>query len=557
VSASPTSQAAGDAAVNAGVVAQPEPHIYEAPPTHKWIIAISIMLGTILEILDTSIVNVALPHMQGSFSASIDEVTWVVTSYLVANGIMIPMTGWISARFGRKRYFLMSVTGFVLASAACGAAQTLDQMVFFRLLQGFAGAAMQPSSQAILMETFPPEEQAMAMAFWGIGMMVAPVMGPTVGGWITDNWSWRWNFYINVPIGIAAIVMVSTFLHDPPYLRKLRAKRGGIDYPGIVLIALSLGLLQIVLDRGQRADWFDSAWVTYATAGAVISLVLLVWREFKYPDPILDLRILYKPSFTLALLLLVQMTFMLYGVNLLNPIFLQEFMGYSALQAGIALAPRGLGAAAAMLLVGQLERYRVGSSRGLWFFGFGLQVYSIYKMATWNLDVGYWQVLWPTVMMGAGFSTIFPPLSAATLSCIERERMGYASSLFNMIRNTGAAVGISVMTSMLVSHQQIHQTYLAQHFSVFEAWRMKMAPPLMPGSPHFMGLAQQLSGQKQGLAGVYNMILRQASMLALNDIYWSLLWMIVLTFPPLLVAWLWANSKVKPQVSGADAAMVH
>src|SRR5260370_13228716 len=275
------------------------PHLADAPSVHKWIIALSVVVGTLVEMLDTSIVNVALPHMQGTFSTSVDEITWVVTSYLVANGIMIPMTGWISARFGRKRYFLFSVTGFVLASAACGAAQSLSQMVLFRLLQGLAGAAMQPSSQAILMETFPPEEQAMAMAFWGIGMMGAPVLGPTVGGWITDTWSWRWNFYINIPLGITALVMVSTFLHDPPYLTRLRARGGRVDYPGIVLIALTLGLLQIVLDRGQRADWFSSAWVTYATIGSVSAAILLVWRELSFPDPIVDLRILRIPTFTI------------------------------------------------------------------------------------------------------------------------------------------------------------------------------------------------------------------------------------------------------------------
>ncbi|HXR34769.1 MAG TPA: DHA2 family efflux MFS transporter permease subunit, partial [Candidatus Binataceae bacterium] len=240
-----------------------------APPPHRWLVALAVMLGTALEILDSSIVNVALPHMRGSFSASLDEISWVVTSYLVANGIMIPMTGWISARFGRKRYFIISVTCFIGASILCGAAQSLQQMVVFRLLQGMAGAAMIPSSQAILMETFPPEEQQLAMAVWGMGLMVAPILGPTLGGWITDNWSWRWNFYINLPIGMIAIAMVSAFVHDPPYLA---ARRGGkVDYMGMGLLVAALGLMQVVVDRGERADWFNTSWVVYATAGSALA----------------------------------------------------------------------------------------------------------------------------------------------------------------------------------------------------------------------------------------------------------------------------------------------
>ncbi|HEY2104402.1 MAG TPA: DHA2 family efflux MFS transporter permease subunit [Candidatus Binataceae bacterium] len=518
----------------------------EAPNPYKWIIVVAVMLGTILEVLDTSIINVALPHMQGTFSASVDEITWVVTSYLVANGIMIPMTGWISARFGRKRYFLLSVTGFVLASAACGAARSLNQIVLFRLLQGLAGAAMQPSSQAILMETFPPEEQALAMAWWGIGMTLAPIIGPTVGGWITDNWSWRWNFYINVPVGIMAIMMVSAFVHDPPYLRKARTQGGRIDYPGIVMLALGLGLLQIVLDRGQRADWFASAWVIYATVGAALCFAILIRQELVHPQPILDLRIFAKPTFTLATTFVVMMSFTLFSANLLNPVFLQEFMGYSALQAGLVLAPRAIGIMVAMFLAGQLERAGF-DTRYLMFGGMALQWAALWRMAHWNLQIGYWQILTPTFMLSTGFSFIFPVLSAATLACVERERMGYAASLYSMVRNVGSAIGISVVSTMLVSGEQIHQSRLAEHFSVFEAWRLPAAPLRMPGARHFLALPDQLVGSKQGLAMIYSQIQLQSAMLALNDIYRMLLTIGISVMPLVLIAWIWQSRKaVRP-----------
>ncbi len=529
----------------------------ESAPAYKWIIVVAVMLGTILEVFDTSIVNVALPHMRGSFSASVDEITWVVTSYLVANGIMIPMTGWISARFGRKRYFLLSVTGFVTASAACGAARSLSQIVIFRLLQGLSGAAMQPSSQAILMETFPPEEQALAMAWWGIGMTLAPIIGPTLGGWITDNWSWRWNFYINVPVGIVAILMVWAFVHDPPYLRKARIQGGRVDYPGIVMLALGLGLLQIVLDRGQRADWFSSSWVIYATVGAMLCVILLIYQELTHPQPILDLTVFAKPTFTLATAFVVMMSFTLFSVNLLNPVFLQEYMGYTALQTGLVLAPRAIGIMAAMWLVGQLERMRF-NTRYLLFGGIILQWMALWQMATWNLQIGYWQILIPSFMLSTGFSFIFPIMSVATLSCVERERMGYAASIYSMTRNVGSAVGVSIVSTILISGQQIHQSRLTEHFTIFDAWRLGIASRRMPGSPRFLPLPYQMSGQKQGLAMIYSQIQLQSAMLSLNDIYWMLLGIGVIVMPPLLLAWMWQSAKaVRPPHDSTASALAH
>jgi MFS transporter, DHA2 family, multidrug resistance protein len=499
----------------------------EYQPQHKWLIALAVMLGTVLEILDSSIVNVSLPHMQGSFSASIDEVTWVVTSYLVANGIMIPLTGWISARFGRKRYFMFSVSTFVMASAMCGAAQSLDQMVIFRLLQGFAGAAMAPSSQAIMMETFPPEEQQLAMATWSLGLMVAPVLGPTVGGWITDNWSWRWNFYINVPIGVVAILMVYTFLHDPPYLR---AHRGGkVDYLGIVCLTAGLGLMQLVADRGQRADWFSSSWVVYATAGSAIALIIFTWHELRFPDPVVDLRIFGKPIFTVVVVLTVMLSFAQYGANLLNPIFLQEFMGYTAWKAGLALAPRALGTVFSLLLVGQLARYGFNTR---WFIGpaFVITAIALWQMSHWDMQIGIWQVVGPVILQGVGTGLVFPQLSAISLTPVPRERMGYASSLFNMMRNTGAAIGISFLTAIFISYQQVHQSRLAEHFSIFDAWRMGEQTRHMPGSPVF-ALPRMLAGHKEGLARIYGIVQSQAAILAFNDIYRMLAVWLLLMIP--------------------------
>jgi DHA2 family multidrug resistance protein len=500
---------------------------------HKWLIAASVMLGTILEVLDSSIVNVSLPHMQGSFSASVDEVAWIVTSYLLANGIMIPMTGWISSRFGRKRYFMFSVFAFVCASALCGAAQNLGQMIVFRLIQGLAGAAMVPSSQAIMMETFPPEEQQLAMATWGMGMMVAPIMGPTVGGWITDNLNWRWNFYINVPIGIIALLMVSAFVHDPAYLNR-RREGGKVDWLGIVGLVLWLGLLQIVVDRGQRADWFNSSWVVWASICSALAMIILIFHELHFPEPIIELHILKIRQFSAAVAVVVLLSFILFGSGILNPIFLQEFMGYTAWRAGLVMCPRAIAAMCAMLFAGQIARAGYDNRR-LIGVAFALVAIGLWRMAGWNLNVSVTRVVVDGMVLGSGLGLSFPILSAAALSCIGRENMGNAASLYNMTRNTGAAVGIAYLTSMLVRNQQMHQSYLVQHFSVFDAWRLSNTTSLTPGAPAFHFLSQIVSGQKQGIGMVYGAIQQQSAMLAFNDIYRMLVAIAVVLIPSFIL----------------------
>src|SRR5215471_2421867 len=448
-------------------------------PSHKWLVAIAVMVGCAIEVIDSSIVNVSLPHMQGSFSASLDEIAWVLTSYIVANSIMIPLTGWISARVGRKRYFLTSVCTFVAASALCGAARTLGQIVSFRLLQGLSGAAMLPSSQAILMETFPASEQQMAMATWGVGMLFMPILGPTMGGWITDNWNWRWNFYINLPLGTVAFLMVSTFVHDPQYLQ--RRQGGRTDYFGVILLVVWLGLMQIVADRGQRSDWFAAPWVVWSSIISGLSMIVLIFRELRFRTPILDLRILKKPLFSVAVCLTIVHSFLLFGTGLLTPIFLQEFMGYSAWKAGLVMFPRSLGGVTSMVLVGQVARLGYDNKRliGVSFLIVGI---GLWMMSSWNLQVGFWRMIWTNAFLGLGFGMSFPILSAAALSTVERERMGYATSLFNMLMQQGRAIGIAWMTNMLVHNQQIHQARLVEHFSIFDAWKLNNFGTSLPGS---------------------------------------------------------------------------
>jgi len=488
-----------------------------AEAARKWIIAISVILCTTLEVLDSSIVNVALPHMQGSFSATVDEVTWVVTTYLVAAGIMIPTTGWIAGQFGRKRYFLISITTFVIASTLCGVAQSLNQMVVFRFLQGIAGAALQPLSQAILMETFPPNEQTLAMAVWGLGMMVAPIMGPTVGGYITDNWNWRWNFYINVPIGIAAGFMVSTLVHDPSYLRKLKG-RGRADWLGIICMVLALGLGEIVMDRGERADWFATPWVWYFSVIAASSFIVLIVHEWRTEEPIIHVRILANRKFAIPTLLLIVLTFAAYGMQILNPVFLQDLLGYTAWKAGLAMAPRGFGIMASMFLLGGIAR-RGYDTRPLVALGFLLVGIATWQLGSLNLNMAISNFVWPTVLQGIGMGLVFPNLSASALSSIPREQMGYAASIYSMTRNIGGSIGTSVLTTVLVRKEQIQQSHLTEHVTVFNAWQMSQNQLHMPGSPAFNYMNQLVSGQKQGLAMLYGALQSQATMISLNNIY--------------------------------------
>ena len=476
----------------------------------KWLIAASVMMGTILEVLDTSIVNVSLPHMQGSFSASIDEITWVLTSYLVANGIVIPMTGWLGSRFGRKRYFVGSIAAFTGCSMLCGAAPNLRAMVVFRVLQGLAGAAMLPSSQAILMETFPPAEQPTAMAVWGVGLMVAPVIGPTLGGWITDTYTWRWCFYINLPFGVIAALMCLRFLHEPPAALRGRTRP---DWPGMALLVVGIGAAQIVLDRGERADWFDAGWVWLLTATALVALVVFVVWELRTPEPVVKLRLLRDRGFALGCGMISCMAFVLFGSLALWPLYLQNLMGYSAAQAGWASAPRGVATGTAMFIVGRIVR-RV-DPRLLIGFGVILLIVGQYEMSRFNLELGWWQIVGPSILQGTGLGFVFTLLSTTALARIPRPQLGNATSIYNLMRNMGASFGIAILGTVLVRREQFHQAVLSTWSSPFYG-PFDRALTAIAGALAARGIVVDVHASA---AFLYGQLRAQAAMLAFADTF--------------------------------------
>jgi MFS transporter, DHA2 family, multidrug resistance protein len=467
-----------------------ELHIADHPAesTHKWLIAGALILGSILTGLDMSIVNVALPYMQSSFHVGVDRISWVVTSYFAAVGMVLPLTGWIAVRAGRKRYLVASVLTFVVASAFCGLAGGIGQMVIFRILQGAAGAAIMPLQQAILLETFPPEEHTLAMTTSGIGMMLAPVLGPTIGGWITLNWNWRWNFYINLPMGALAAIMIYVFVHDPSYLKQQRG-RGKVDYVGIISVVLALGLFQIVLGRGGLSGWFAAPWVRYASAVSAAAMAVLIIHELRFPEPVIDFRILKTFGFTLAVTLICVQSLVLFSVNLLNPLFMETVLGYNAWRAGLAVAPRGIGVILALVTVGQLSRRQIDMRRII-SCGFVLASWEIWHMAHWGIDATERQVLLPIFLFGLGLGAVFPTITALGLGQIRRERMGFATSLFGMIINSGAATGIAIVSNALTARHSFHQAQLATYFAFLDAFNkggimpasaLAASPPLQSG----------------------------------------------------------------------------
>lgn len=494
---------------------------------NPWIIAVAVMLGTFMEVLDTTVVNVSLEHIAGSLSATIDEATWVLTSYLVANAIILPMTGWLANQFGRKRILTISIAGFTLASLACGLAPNLSLLIVFRVIQGATGGALQPISQAVLLEAFPPEKRGKAMGFWGLGIVVAPMLGPVFGGYITDNFSWRWVFYINLPVGILALIMCQLFIFDPSYIRR---KAQSIDYWGIGLLALGIGALQIMLDKGQEEDWFGSDLIRTLAVIAAVGLAVFVIRELLSEHPVVDLRVFRIRNYSTGVFMMSILGLALYGSTVLIPIFLQTLLGYPALQAGWAMLPRGLGSFLAMPLVGALMS-KV-DARKLLFVGFLVAAYAMWNLSSINLNVGYWDIFWPQFIQGLSLGFIFVPLTTVTHDPIPKERMGNATSMFNLMRNLGGGVGISYVTTLNARHTQINTNIMGAHVNAFNQAAVATMQQVRAG---LMAKGMDPStATDQAYAVVFGMVQRHASMAAFVGIF-RLLGIMFLALIPMIL----------------------
>jgi DHA2 family multidrug resistance protein len=479
---------------------------------NPWLVALSVMLPTFMEVLDTAIASVCLPYIAGSLSSSNSEATWVLTSYLVANAVILPASNWFARRFGRKRFLLTCVIVFTIASFFCGAAPSLSVILLARIVQGAGGGALQPLSQAILLESFPVQKRSKSMAAWALGIVVAPVVGPTLGGWLTDTFSWRYAFYINIPVGILAVIMISRFVHDPSYIRN--AKVGAFDNIGFGLLAMWTGCLQVVLDKGQEDDWFSAAWVRWAVAALVIALLLWIWRSWTNPKGLVDLHVLKDRNFRIGCLLAAVIAMSLYITVAMLPLYYQEILGYTAFTAGLVVGPRGIGSFIGSPIIGFLGS-RI-DNRKLMCAGFlGFAVCS-FIFGTVNLGIGPYTLLIPITCIGFALSFVFVPMTTMMMTTISNKDMGAATGLSGMVRNIGGSIGIAMATTALVRRTDLHQTYLSGNLSPSTAALQQKSAMIALYLGHRIGLA----GARPGSFGLlYALMQQQAAMLAYVDIF--------------------------------------
>jgi len=486
------------------------------PRFNPWLIAVVVAMAAFMEVLDTSIANVALPYMAGNLAASNEQSTWVLTSYLVSNAIILPISGWLAGAIGRKRFFTICLVMFTASSLLCGIAPSLGWLLFFRVLQGLGGGGLQPMAQAILADTFPPEKRGLAFALYGITAVTAPTIGPTLGGWITFNYSWRWIFFINLPVGLLTIFLVYRFVEDPPYLARIKAAGVKLDYIGIALLTLGIGALQVLLDKGQELDWFGSHFITMLTVTAVVCLTALVIWEWHQKAPIIDVRLFKNFNFASSNLMMFTLGIVLFSSLVLMPLFLQTLMGYTAQVAGLAISAGGVCLLIEMPIMGQLTT-KIEARRLITFGWASLALAMFYSTMRIDLQIAFDTALWLRVAQVFGMGFLFVPITLAAYIGIPPEKNNAVSGIVNFMRNIGSSVGTSLVTTLLARRAQFHQQILVGHANA--------------GNPRFQNAVNNLSQhlaqsgmEKHGAhavayARIYQSILAQASGAAYIDTF--------------------------------------
>lgn len=498
------------------------------PTINPWVIAMTVTLATFMEVLDSSIANVALPHIGGSLGATTEESTWILTSYLVSSAIVLPMSGWLSNMIGRKRFYMGCVALFTLSSFLCGISTSLPMLVFFRILQGAGGGGLQPSEQAILADAFSAEKRGMAFAMYGMAVVVAPAIGPTLGGWITDNFSWHWIFFINIPIGILSLLLTQRVVHDPAYLRKLRNSGIRIDYIGMGLIVIGVGFLQYVLDKGQQKDWFSSDVILTLFIIALVALVSLVVRELTHEHPIMDLRLLALRNFSTAVFFSFILGVVLNGSTILLPLFLQNDLGYTAERAGMALSPAGIALALMMpvagILVSKFDQRIIISA------GFLLTAYGLFQMTGIYLGVDFNTIVVLRVVQVLGLPLVFIPISTLNYVGVPREKFNQVSGISNFSRNLGGGIGISLLNTFMARQNQIHRTMLSAHTNYANPTFVQRLDALAQG---FMAMGMSAAqASHKALAQLSAEVDLQSNVLSFVNAFWWL-GLVVLLLAPL------------------------
>ncbi|MGH9736481.1 MAG: DHA2 family efflux MFS transporter permease subunit [Candidatus Acidiferrales bacterium] len=509
----------------------------------RWMIAIAVMMSAVMELVDTSAVNVSLPYIAGNLSSTVDEATWVLTSYLIANAVILPVSGWLANYFGRRRLLMISVVGFTLASILCGLAPTLPLLILFRILQGAMGGPLQPTTRAIMLEAFPREERGHAMALWGVGIVIAPIVAPLLGGWLTTDHSWRWVFFINIPVSIVGLFLVWKYVFDPSYIRRPTTP---IDYWGMGMLATGIAALQVVFDKGQEDDWFGSHFIVAMAVIATIALIAFVVWELRTRHPVVHFKLFRYRTFVTGTSLSLMLFFALYGSIVLLPLFMQELLNFPAITAGLWNSPRGIATMIMMPAAGYLIGKR-WDMRGLLAGGLVVSAIGAYMFSYLNLSAGPWDFFWPQMVMGAGLSFMFVPLATITVDPIPQEEMGYATSLIGLARNLGAGIGISVFTSFIARRDQFHQLRLAAS--------MHQEPGLWPRT--LAGLqaylmhkgAESANAAHEAIALLYQQLLRHASALSYLDGFRVIAVLLLITVP---FVWIMRKPQFKSGEAGAD-----